>query len=93
MFDHNNEPIFTKLAAKYHKSNVQIILRWHIQKGHIIFPKTTNVNHMKDNFDIFDFELTIDEMNQIKSLDKNQRFFTMTLAKQEVHLSQFKPAD
>lgn len=88
-----NEPIFTKLAAKYHKSNVQIILRWHIQKGHIIFPKTTNVNHMKDNFDIFDFELTIDEMNQIKSLDKNQRFFTMTLAEQEAHLSQFKPAD
>lgn len=48
---------------------------------------------MKDNFDIFDFELTIDETNQIKSLDKNQRFFTMTLAKQEIHLSQFKPVD
>lgn len=48
---------------------------------------------MKDNFDIFDFELTIDEMNQIKSLDKNQRFFTMTLTKQKIHLSQFKPAD
>lgn len=41
-----NEPIFNELAKKYHKTNVQIILRWHIQKGNIVFPKTTNPQHM-----------------------------------------------
>ena len=48
---------------------------------------------MKDNFNIFDFELTIDEMNRIKALDKNQRYFTMTLEEQEKNLSGFTPAD
>ena len=88
-----NENVFTELGKKYNKSNVQIILRWHIQEGNIVFPKTTNLEHMKDNFNIFDFELTSDEMNQIKALDKNQRYFTMTLEEQEKNLSQFTPAD
>lgn len=88
-----NENIFTELGKKYNKSNVQIILRWHIQEGNIVFPKTTNPEHMKDNFNIFDFELTSDEMSKIKALDKNQRYFTMTLEEQEKNLSQFTPAD
>lgn len=88
-----NEPVFTELGKKYGKTNVQIILRWHIQVGNIVFPKTTNIEHMKDNFDIFDFELTPDEMEQIHRLDKNFRYFTLTLAEQESHLSQFIPAD
>ncbi len=88
-----NENIFTELAKKYNKSNVQIILRWHIQEGNIVFPKTTNREHMKENFNIFDFELTSDEMSRIRALDKNQRYFTMTLDEQEKNLSQFTPAD
>lgn len=88
-----NENIFTELGKKYNKSNVQIILRWHIQEGNIVFPKTTNKDHMKDNFNIFDFELSADEMNKIKQLDKNQRYFTMTLEEQEKNLGQFTPAD
>ena len=88
-----NENIFTELSKKYNKSNVQIILRWHIQEGNIVFPKTTNKEHMRDNFNIFDFELTSEEMNKIKALDKNQRYFTMTLEEQENNLSQFTPAD
>lgn len=88
-----NENIFTELGKKYNKSNVQIILRWHIQEGNIVFPKTTNKEHMKDNFNIFDFELTADEMKRIKALDKNERYFTMTLEEQEKNLSQFTPAD
>ena len=85
--------IFTDLGKKYNKSNVQIILRWHIQEGNIVFPKTTNKEHMKDNFNIFDFELTSEEMNKIKALDKNQRYFTMTLEEQQKNLGQFVPAD
>ncbi|MGI6233457.1 MAG: aldo/keto reductase [Prevotella sp.] len=73
-----NEPVFSKLAKKYGKSNVQIILRWHIQEGNIVFPKSTNPEHIQSNMDIFDFELTDEEMNEIKALDKNQRFYPMS---------------
>lgn len=88
-----NEPVFTNLAKKYNKTNVQIILRWHIQEGTILFPKSTNPKHIADNINIFDFELTENEMNQIRELDCGKRFFTMTLEQQEAHLSQFVPAD
>ena len=88
-----NEPIFTELAEKYGKNNVQIILRWHIQEGTIVFPKSTNPKHIQDNIDIFDFELTTEEMERIRALDKGVRFFNMSLAEQEAHLSGFTPAD
>lgn len=88
-----NEPLFTQLGQKYGKSNAQIILRWHIQEGNIIFPKTTNPQHMKENFDIIDFALTDEEMTMIRSLDKGVRFFNMTLSEQEANLGRFVPAD
>ncbi len=88
-----NEPVFTELAGKYGKNNVQIILRWHIQEGTVVFPKSTNPKHIQDNIDIFDFELTADEMGRIRALDKGVRFFNMSLAEQEAHLSAFTPAD
>lgn len=88
-----SEPVFTKLAEKYSKSNVQIILRWHIQEGNIVFPKTTNIQHMRDNFDIFDFELTEEEMAEIKKLDCNKRFYNMTLEQQEASLGSWQPED
>lgn len=88
-----NEPLFSKLAEKYNKTNVQIILRWHIQEGNIVFPKSSNPQHIKDNFNIFDFELTDDEMNQIRELDKGLRYFNMSLSEQEKNLSGFHPAD
>ncbi len=88
-----NEPLFTKLAQKYGKTNVQIILRWHIQKGTIVFPRSTNPVHIKENFEIFDFELTEDEMNEIRKLDSGKRFFNMTLEQQEQMLGSWKPED
>ena len=87
------EPLFTQLAQKYHKTNVQIILRWHIQEGHVIFPRTMNPVHMKENFDIFDFELTATEMDAIRKIDSGKRFFTMTLEEQEKNLGAWKPQD
>lgn len=87
------EAVFSRLAEKYGKSNVQIILRWHIQAGNIVFPRTTDPLHMKDNFDIFDFELTSDEMAEIGALDSGKRFFNMTLAEQEKNLGGWHPAD
>ena len=87
------EAVFTELGRKYSKSNVQIILRWHIQEGNIIFPKSTNPQHIKDNFNIFDFELSADEMKQIEALDNGQRFFNMSLDEMERTLGAYKPAD
>jgi diketogulonate reductase-like aldo/keto reductase len=87
------EPVFRQMAEKYGKTNVQVILRWHIQEGNIIFPKSTNPQHIKDNMDIFDFELSEDEMDKIRNIDKGVRFYNMTLAEQEARLGQFIPAD
>ncbi|CZQ91415.1 aldo/keto reductase [Trichococcus ilyis] len=88
-----DEPVFAKLAGKYGKTNPQIILRWHIQEGIIVFPKSSNPVHIKENFGIFDFALTDDEMNEIRRLDKGFRYYRRTLAEQEEALSQFVPAD
>lgn len=73
------EEIFTKLGQKYGKSNTQIILRWHIQSGNIIIPGSKNADHIRDNFDIFDFALTEDEMAEIAKLDKNTRYYNVSL--------------
>lgn len=73
-----NETVFTKLAAKYHKSNAQIILRWHIQNGNVVFPGSKNPDHIRDNFDIFDFALTGEDMAKIATVDKNTRYYNAT---------------
>lgn len=71
-----NEPIFTELAAKYHKSNAQVILRWHYQMGFVTIPGSTNPSHIQANHDIFDFALTDEEMQQIAAIKKNIRYYT-----------------
>ena len=73
-----NEPIFTELAAKYGKSNAQIILRWHIQSGNVVIPGSKNPDHIRENFDIFDFALTDEEMAEIAKVDKGMRYYTAT---------------
>lgn len=87
------EPLFEQLGDKYGKTPAQVILRWHIQEGNVIFPKSTSPAHIADNMDIFDFELTDDEMAQVALLDKGVRYFNMTLEEQEANLGQFVPAD
>lgn len=72
------EPLFTQLGKKYGKTNAQIILRWHIQDGNIVIPGSKNPAHIKDNFDLFDFSLTEEEMEKIAALDKNTRYYTST---------------
>ena len=73
-----NEPVFTKLAQKYGKSNAQIILRWHVQSGNVIFPGSKNPDHIRDNFNIFDFSLTDEEMAEIAKVNKNVRYYNGT---------------
>ena len=64
-----NEPVFAKLGEKYKKSSAQIILRWHIQKGHIAIPKSSNESRIHENGDVFSFILTPDDMDRIDALD------------------------
>lgn len=72
------EKVFTELAGKYGKSNAQIILRWHIQAGNVVIPGSKNPAHIRDNFDLFDFELTDAEMADITALNQDKRYYTST---------------
>ena len=70
-----DELIFKELGEKYGKTPAQIILRWHVQSGNIVIPGSKNEQHIKDNADIFDFELSGDEMDKINKLDKGVRYY------------------
>ena len=73
-----NDPVFIQLAQKYHKTTVQIILRWHTQMGFGLVPGSKSKDHIKDNAHIFDFELTNEDMNLIASVNKHQPFYHVT---------------
>ena len=72
------EPLFAKLGEKYKKSSAQIILRWHVQEGNIVIPGSKNPAHIRDNFSIFDFTITEEEMAEIAALNQNKRYYTST---------------
>lgn len=63
------DPVITKLAEKYGKNAGQIILRFEVQEGVITLPKSTNPERIRTNLDVFDFELTEEEMNEMRTLD------------------------
>lgn len=66
--------VITSVASTHGKSPYQILLRWHLQSGNIAIPGSTNAEHIAENYDIFDFELSDVEMRQIDALDQNHRF-------------------
>ncbi len=80
-----SEPVFANLAEKYGKTPAQIILRWHVQMGFAVIPGSKNVSHIRDNFDILDFELSDEDMKEIMRLDRGERYYHRT----EEQLSQF----
>lgn len=69
----NNE-VITELAEKYDKTSAQIILRWQLQAGFIAIPGSSNPEHIAENYDIFDFELSQEEMQRISDLDQQKRY-------------------
>ena len=85
------EPVFGKLAAKYQKSTVQIVLRWAVQMGFITIPGTKNLDHLRANIDLFDFTLTPDEMAEIAMLDGKKRYYTADAAQEEKYASMHLP--
>lgn len=74
------EKIFSELAEKYGKTPAQIILRWHVQSGNVVIPGSKNPEHIAANLDIFDFTLTESEMEAIAKINKNTRYYNMSLS-------------
>ena len=68
-----NNPIITIIAKKHHKSTAQVVLKWHVQMGFIVIPGSKNVDHIKDNIDIYDFELDDIDMNEMAKLNIGKR--------------------
>lgn len=68
-------PELLVIAEKYGKSVAQIILRWHLQRGIVIIPKSTHIERMEENFHVFDFSLSEDDMAVIATIDKKQSSF------------------
>ena len=69
-----NDSTISNIAKAHNKSSAQIIIRWHIQMGYIVIPGSSNEKHIAENYNVFDFELSEDEMQEIKNIDKNERF-------------------
>ena len=87
------EPLFAELGKKYGKSSAQIILRWHIQEGTVVIPGSKNPEHIRDNFDLFDFSLTREEMEQIAAMDQQKRYYTSTPEMLKKYAEMVPPVD
>lgn len=70
LFDH---PIIKKLAKKYDKTAAQIVIRWHLDNGLIVIPKSVTASRIKENVDVFNFRLDKTEMSEISTLDRGKR--------------------
>ena len=69
------DPLLTEIGAKYSKTAAQVILRWHLQRGIVVIPKSVHYERMIENINIFDFELSDSDMESIAALDKKQSAF------------------
>ena len=69
-----NDPTIKSIADAHRKTSAQILLRWHLQDNNIAIPGSSNKDHILENCQIFDFELSAEEMAKMKALDKNKRF-------------------
>lgn len=74
-----NNDVLSQIAEDHNKSVVQIILRWHVQEGFSVIPGSTNPDHIQENIEIFDFELSDEEMEQIRAMDQGEdgRYFNL----------------
>ena len=87
------ELVFAKLGEKYKKTPAQIILRWHIQDGNIVIPGSKDPEHIRDNFNLFDFALTEEEMAEIRELDQEKRYYTSTPELLKKYATMVPPVD
>lgn len=69
-----NDNTISSIAEAHGKTSAQVILRWHLQAGNIAIPGSSNEAHIQENFEIFDFELSEEELQRMTDIDKEQRF-------------------
>ena len=69
-----NEPVVASIARAHSRTPAQVVLRWAVQRGTAVIPKTSQPARLRENIDIFNFDLTEEEMKRIAALDRNQRF-------------------
>ena len=86
-------PIINEIAKAHGKTAAQVIIRWHIQEDFSVIPGSSNPTHIQENIDVFDFVLADEEMQQIRSLDKEARYFTMPYEQQKKWFMQWNPTD
>jgi 2,5-diketo-D-gluconate reductase A len=67
------DPVLVRIAERVGRSTAQVTLRWHIQRGDIVFPKSVNRDRMQENFELFDFELSDADISDITALNRNER--------------------
>ena len=67
------DPAITEIAAAHERSPAQVVLRWHLQLGNVVFPKSVTPERVRENFDLFGFELSGEEMDRIAELDRGER--------------------
>lgn len=87
------DPVINEIAKAHGKSAAQVIIRWHLQEGFSVIPGSSNPAHIKENFEVFDFSLTDNEMQKIRSLDKEARYFNMPYEDQKKWFMQWNPED
>ena len=68
-------PVLARIGAKYGKTPAQVMLRWHLQRGVVVIPKSTHIERMRENLDVFDFALTTEDMAAIAVLDQKRSAF------------------
>lgn len=68
-----SDPVLSEIATRHDKSVVQVILRWHLQRGVVAIPGSSNPDHIRENISVFDFSLTDDEMVRIAALNRNEK--------------------
>ncbi len=87
------DPVIVKIAERHHKSPAQVILRWHLQEGLSVIPGSRNPQHIMENAQIFDFALSDADMQAIRSLNKEQRFFNMDYKQAEQFMLNWRIED
>ena len=87
------DPVINEIAQAHGKSAAQVIIRWHMQEGFSVIPGSSNPAHIRENIDVLDFALSNVEMQRIRALDKEARYFNMPYEQQVKWFSGWNPTD
>lgn len=87
------QPVIVQLAEKYGKTPAQVILRWHLERGEVIIPKSVHEDRIKENSEVFDFHLTAEEMEQMKTLETGIRYGSDPDDKERLEQTSIRPEE